>query len=165
MRHSGLLGLRATLAAVAAVAATAIGIQSGPAHAGPTYWTFKNVATGHCLTAGVASGQRVWAATCSGNSYQQWDWITSNVSNVDQMLRNRATGLCLRTDSETEVNAIWQSSCDRNAQGELFGWDASPSYLWSAPGFGAYVEEWDGGAVHSDSGVSSDRARWYGSHT
>jgi hypothetical protein len=42
------------------------------------------------------------------SDYQEWDWIHSGTY---KRLQNRKTKLCLMTDHESSVNAVWLSKC------------------------------------------------------
>jgi hypothetical protein len=98
--------LPSRLAVVAALGAVVTGATATTAQAAPTYWKFKNHATGKCLTAGT--GTKAYMANCSGSTYQQWDWVGSTFY---KQVKSRATGRCLVTDYKTNVNAVWTGTC------------------------------------------------------
>ncbi|WP_129842937.1 ricin-type beta-trefoil lectin domain protein [Streptomyces sp. RFCAC02] len=97
-------GRLALAAAFAALLLCVTGTMT-TASAATTYWTFKNHANGKCLTA--SSSNKVWVATCTGGTSQQWDFVGPN----NDWLKNRATGRCMTTDMETHRNAVWTTTC------------------------------------------------------
>jgi hypothetical protein len=85
----------------------------------PVYWSFSNNTfyPNQCLTGGKtnsAGTASVFMATCTGSSYQKWDWRGEDPTNPSFLeLQNKATGLCLATDYKNEDNnAVWASTCE-----------------------------------------------------
>ncbi|MBK3574035.1 RICIN domain-containing protein [Streptomyces sp. MBT65] len=121
------------LAAVGAVGALAAGaglIFPATAQAAPTYWQFQNARFGTCLTGGNTSN--AFATSCVGSARQQWDWIGDGPDGYKE-LRNRETGLCLMTDNQSSVNAVWQSTCSASA-GQWWYYNAATQRLFNNMG-------------------------------
>jgi hypothetical protein len=117
--------IASAVALIAAVGGSAVATVT-PAHAA-TYLSLKNAHSGTCLTGGKvqsAGAGSAFVSSCSGSWYQQWYWSDGDA--YGHTLRNRASGLCLRTDFVNDVNAVWTSPCDDRVAGELWAYD--PDY-------------------------------------
>nr|WP_238427372.1 RICIN domain-containing protein [Streptomyces adustus] len=120
----------ATVAAGALIAGAGL-LAPTSAQAASTYWTFKNVQYGTCLTAGDSGS--AYSTTCVGSNRQQWDWVGDGHSSY-HMLKNRETGKCLRTDGVSNVNAVWTSTCDTDADYEWWYYNGDDRVLYVQPG-------------------------------
>ncbi|MEY9993776.1 hypothetical protein ABIE67_005808 [Streptomyces sp. V4I8] len=155
------------LATVTALSTLAVGagmILPSSAQAAPTYWQFQNERFGTCLTGGAGSA---FATICNGSDRQDWDWVGGNAW---KQLRNRETGLCLMTDNKTDVNAAWTSSCNSDAQGQLFYYTADLKRLQGLLGGGSEsilrTSDVKDAVYSTDAGqVAASYYRWTGTHT
>jgi hypothetical protein len=145
-------------AVVAASAAMVLGITGSLTTASAaTYWTFKNDANNKCLTASSETAA-VWVADCTGGSNQQWDFINTN--NGHSQLKNRADGKCLATDYKSDTNSVWTGTCNQNAQGQAWTYNASAHSIRSS--FLTYLRTSPSGgnAVYTDISPDID-AKYY----
>ncbi|WUH90270.1 hypothetical protein OG900_09290 [Streptomyces sp. NBC_00433] len=144
----------ASLGIAAAVAATVLAAPQ--AQAATTYWQFKALSTGTCLAAGTTGV--VWAGTCSGSIYQQWDFINNPADSTGyDELKNRGTGLCLLTNNLNTVNGMAMQTCN-GSTGEQFSYNGSS---------GAFTDWW-GKNLRAESGgqvyAGTELAYWDGWH-
>ncbi|GAA4630510.1 hypothetical protein GCM10023196_056150 [Actinoallomurus vinaceus] len=149
-------------AAIATTAVTGVAVEAAPAHASTTYWSFKNQYNHNCLTFSLTT-TRVWTSACGNESQQWWDWVPSNISNFS-MLKAKGRNLCLRTDHKSATNAVWLSSCDKNADGEAFQYQYYTKALVSSPYLDFIAADNNSDAVYSVVNSSSTSYWDYDTH-
>jgi hypothetical protein len=150
--------LRAVVSALSLLVVAAGTVMSATPAQASDYWALKNSHTGTCLTGGSASNgtASVYVTTCNGSYYQQWHYLPLDGDTNDyHQLQNLATGLCLRTDHKTTVNAVWNTTCSKSSQpsdDQLWHHDYSSSGgLYSRYWYGGHLRTSDRvGAVYSD---------------
>jgi hypothetical protein len=151
--------LAAVVTLNAAVGAT-LALSSAPAHAAGPYFTFKNKKTSTCLSGGVVQSNgtgSAWAATCNPTSYyQQWEWIGP----YGTQLKNRASGLCLMTDTNTSINAVWTSGCAAMT-GQNWLYHSDTGYVQTGF-YGSWLRtDPKAGAIYTDAGqIKTDAYVW-----
>ncbi|MEJ3746876.1 RICIN domain-containing protein [Actinomycetes bacterium KLBMP 9797] len=149
-------------------------LSPGTASAAATYWTFKSAHNGKCLN-GSATTSAVWTAACNGGPSQQWDWIgaVENWNGRYQKLRNRHSGECLMSDSESGGgrNAVWQSNCNQNTTYLYWSFDGGRELSFPFVDNSLRVAESSSDAVYCSSptwdypDIAYVTHVWHGSHT
>ncbi|WP_461009460.1 hypothetical protein [Streptomyces capparidis] len=172
--------LKKRLSAAAAIFALAAGVgvlQPASAQANeaaPVYWTFENrlapSTSTMCLTSGQLNGgtAKVFMSRCTGSNFQQWDWRGSDGTiHPTLQLQNKATGLCLATDSKSWYeNAVWTSRCEWR-DGMRFHYDGELGYIMSElkhPNVFLHVDR-DSVAVYSSVESGYGASSWVGYHS
>ncbi|MGW3949418.1 RICIN domain-containing protein [Streptomyces sp. NPDC004752] len=155
--RSSLLRKRGISAMSLGIAAAAVSVLAAPpAQAAATYWQFKSIETGTCLTGGTSGV--AWASACTGSQNQQWDWVGDSSGADYPQLKNRATGLCLATDKATNFNAVWTSTCTWTL-GQRWNFEATTGQFTSA--LGQALKAYSDGSLHT---VPGSYQAWDGWH-